>query len=169
MNTDDFAYDFDAPDSDWNYEPSRADLFRQIDAPLYTTDSEGWLTYYNEAAAQLWGFRPVLGKARWCGSWRLFEADGTPLPHELSPMALALKGCRAIRGLQLGLERPDGSRMAFMPYPTPLRDATGAVVGGSNILLKVERASLRIPFRGALQGRPTLRAAQIAGMHRCLA
>lgn len=59
--------------------------------------------------------------------------------------------------------------MAFMPYPTPLRDATGAVVGGSNILLKVERASLRIPFRGALQGRPTLRAAQIAGMHRCLA
>lgn len=64
MDTNDFAYDFDAPDSDWNYEPSRADLFRQIDAPLYTTDSDGWLTYYNDAAAQLWGFRPVLGKAR---------------------------------------------------------------------------------------------------------
>ncbi|WP_096483693.1 PAS domain-containing protein [Methylorubrum populi] len=169
MNTDDFAYDFDAPDSDWNHEPSRADLFRQIDAPLYTTDSDGWLTYYNDAAAQLWGFRPVLGKARWCGSWRLFEADGTPLPHDLSPMAVTLREGRMLRGLQVGLERPDGTRMAFMPYPTALRDRTGAVVGGSNILLKVERPGRRIAFRNPLQGRPTLRAAQVSGMHRCSA
>ncbi|MEH3117364.1 MAG: hypothetical protein PGN25_07085 [Methylorubrum populi] len=169
MDTDDFAYDFDAPDSDWNHEPSRADLFRQIDAPLYTTDSDGWLTYYNEAAAELWGFRPVLGKARWCGSWRLFETDGTPLPHDRSPMALALAGERAVRGVQIGLERPDGTRMGFMPYPTLLRDRTGAVTGGSNILLKVERPSLRVPFRGTLRGRPTLRAARVAGMHRCSA
>ncbi|CAO4165430.1 hypothetical protein [Methylorubrum aminovorans] len=169
MNTDDFIYDFDAPDSDWNFEPSRADLFRQIDAPLYTTDADGWLTFYNDAAAQLWGFRPVLGKARWCGSWRLFESDGTALPHDLSPMAMTLREGRLCRGLQIGLERPDGSRMAFMPYPTALRDGRGAVIGGCNILLKVERASLRVAFRNPLQGRPTLRAAQRADMHRCSA
>ncbi|CAO4141086.1 hypothetical protein [Methylorubrum aminovorans] len=169
MNTDDFIYDFDAPDSDWNFEPSRADLFRQIDAPLYTTDADGWLTFYNDAAAQLWGFRPVLGKARWCGSWRLFESDGTALPHDLSPMAMTLREGRLCRGLQIGLERPDGSRMAFMPYPTALRDDRGAVIGGCNILLKVERASLRVAFRNPLQGRPTLRAAQRADMHRCSA
>ncbi|QIJ73510.1 hypothetical protein GU700_02190 [Methylobacterium sp. NI91] len=169
MNTDDFIYDFDAPDSDWNFEPSRADLFRQIDAPLYTTDADGWLTFYNDAAAQLWGFRPVLGKARWCGSWRLFESDGTALPHDLSPMAMTLREGRLCRGLQIGLERPDGSRMAFMPYPTALRDDRGVVIGGCNILLKVERASLRVAFRNPLQGRPTLRAAQRADMHRCSA
>ncbi|AWI87219.1 hypothetical protein C0214_01915 [Methylobacterium sp. DM1] len=169
MNTDDFIYDFDAPDSDWNFEPSRADLFRQIDAPLYTTDADGWLTFYSDAAAQLWGFRPVLGKARWCGSWRLFESDGTALPHDLSPMAMTLREGRLCRGLQIGLERPDGSRMAFMPYPTALRDDRGAVIGGCNILLKVERASLRVAFRNPLQGRPTLRAAQRADMHRCSA
>lgn len=169
MNTDDFIYDFDAPDSDWNFEPSRADLFRQIDAPLYTTDADGWLTFYNDAAAQLWGFRPVLGKARWCGSWRLFESDGTALPHDLSPMAMTLREGRLCRGLQIGLERPDGSRMAFMPYPTALRDDRGAMIGGCNILLKVERASLRVAFRNPLQGRPTLRAAQRADMHRCSA
>lgn len=169
MDTNDFAYDFDAPDSDWNYEPSRADLFRQIDAPLYTTDSEGWLTYYNEAASELWGFRPVLGKARWCGAWRLFETDGTVLPHDLSPMALSLREGRTVRGVQICLERPDGTRLGFMPYPTPLRDRTGAIVGGSNILLAVERPGLRAAFRGSVRGRPTLRAAQFAGMHRCSA
>jgi len=32
-------------------------------------------------------------------------------------------------------ERPDGSRVRFAPYPTPLRDASGAVVGAVNLLL----------------------------------
>lgn len=166
MDENAFAYDFDAPDSDWNFEPSRADLFRQIDAPLYTTDTEGWLTYYNEAAADLWGFRPVLGKARWCGAWRLFEADGTPLPHDRSPLAVALTEGRAVRGVQIGLERPDGMRLDFMPYPTPLRDAAGTVVAASNILLKVERSSLRVAFSAPAGTRPGRRPAQFADMRR---
>lgn len=166
MDENAFAYDFDAPDSDWNYEPSRADLFRQIDAPLYTTDAEGWLTYYNEAAADLWGFRPVLGKARWCGAWRLFEADGAPLPHDRSPMAVALAEGRAVRGVQIGLERPDGTRLAFMPYPTPLRDAAGAVVAASNILLKVERSNWRVAFSAPAGARLGRRSAQFASMQR---
>lgn len=166
MDENAFAYDFDAPDSDWNHEPSRADLFRQIDAPLYTTDTEGWLTYYNEAAADLWGFRPVLGKARWCGAWRLFEADGTPLPHDRSPLAVALTEGRAVRGIQIGLERPDGTRVGFMPYTTPLRDETGALVAASNILLKVERSSLRVAFSAPARSRPSRRSAQSMGMQR---
>lgn len=173
MDRDSFAYDFDAPDSDWNYEPSRAELFRQIAAPLYTTDAEGWLTYYNDAAAELWGFRPVIGKARWCGAWRLYNPDGSALPHDLCPMAVTLREGAAVRGAQAVLERPDGSRAAFMPYPTPLRDETGALVGGSNILLKVERTARRMStVRGggtgahlALAGRP----ARFAGMHGCSA
>lgn len=40
MDLEGIDYDFDAPDSDWNYEPSRAELFRQIPAALYTTDAE---------------------------------------------------------------------------------------------------------------------------------
>lgn len=84
-------------------------------------------------------------------------------------MAVTLREGRAPRGIQIGLEQPDGSRMAFMPYPTALRDGEGAVVGGCNILLKVERPSLRVTLRSPLRGRPTLRAAQLAGMHRCSA
>ncbi|MDR7035912.1 MULTISPECIES: PAS domain-containing protein [Methylobacterium] len=139
MDPADFEYDFDAPDSDWNYEPSRAELFRQVDAALYTTDPDGRLTYYNEAAAALWGRRPVLGLDRWCGAWRLYDADGAPLAHERCPMALTLREGREVRGAQAVLERPDGTRVTFMPYPTLLRDRTGAVVGGASILLEVRR------------------------------
>lgn len=139
MYSDDFDYDFDAPDSDWNYEPSRAELFREIDAAVYTTDPDGRLTYYNEAAAALWGRRPVLGLDRWCGSWRIYDTDGTPLPHDRCPMAVTLQEGHEVRGAQAVLERPDGTRVAFMPYPTLLRDETGTVVGGANILLEVRR------------------------------
>ena len=89
--------DFDAPGVNWNYEPSCAELFQTIDAALYTTDADGWLTYYNDAAAALWGFRPTLGKARWSGAWRLDKPDGTPLPHDRCPMAEVLKQARVVR------------------------------------------------------------------------
>lgn len=132
---DDFAYELDAPDRGWNYGSSRAELFKQIQSPAYTTDADGWLTYYNEAAADLWGYRPELGKTRWCGSWRIFTTDGAHLPLDQCPMAVALKEGHAVRGVQAVLERPDGTLIPFMPHPTPLRDASGAIVAGSNVLL----------------------------------
>ena len=132
---DDSDYVLDAPDQGWNYEPSRAELFKQFKSAVYTTDADGWLTYYNDAAADLWGYRPELGKTRWCGSWRIFTPDGAHLPLDQCPMAVALKEGRAVRGVQAVLERPDGTLIPFMPYPTPLRDASGAIVAGSNVLL----------------------------------
>ncbi|WP_336491860.1 histidine kinase [Methylobacterium nigriterrae] len=137
MYPDEADHVLDAPDRGWNYEPSRVELFKQITAPAYTTDADGWLTYYNDAAADLWGYRPELGKTRWCGSWRIFTTDGAHLPLDQCPMAVALKEGRAVRGVQAVLERPDGTLISFMPYPTPLRDASGALVAGANVLLKL--------------------------------
>ncbi|GJE27019.1 PAS domain-containing protein [Methylobacterium organophilum] len=157
MDLEGLDYDFDAPDSDWNYEPSRAELFRQIPAALYTTDAEGWLTFYNDAAAALWGYRPVLGKARWCGAWKLYDTEGAPLPHDRCPMALALREERPVRGVQAILERPDGSRAVFMPYPTPLRDRDGTLIAGSNILLEISRPAALIERGKAGWHRGTVR------------
>ena len=138
MNLNGIAYDFDAPHSDWNYEPPRADLFEQIPAALYTTDTDGWLTFYNDAAAELWGYRPVLGNARWCGAWRIYDTNGTVLPHDRYAMAVALREGRAVRGPPAILERPDGTCVPFISFPTPLRDGSGRLVGGSNIILRRE-------------------------------
>jgi PAS domain S-box-containing protein len=122
------------------------ELIEALPAAIYTTDREGRITFYNQAATELWGCEPTLGKSEWCGSWRLFWADGTPLPHDECPMALALKENRPIRGAEAVAERPDGTRVPFIPYPTPLRDGTGALVGAVNMLVDIserKQAELR--------------------------
>src|SRR5256885_6036525 len=67
------------------------EILEVLPAAVYVTDMAGRITYYNEAAVTLWGYRPELGKSQWCGSWKLYRADGTPLPHDDCPMAIALR------------------------------------------------------------------------------
>ena len=113
------------------------ELLEVLPVAVYTTDADGRITFYNEAAAELWGQRPELGTSQWCGSWRLYWSDGRPLPHDECPMAVTLKEGRPVRGIEAIAERPDGTRVRFLPYPTPLRDAAGRLVGAINLLLDV--------------------------------
>jgi PAS domain S-box-containing protein len=113
------------------------DLLNALPGAVYTTDRNGYITYYNQAAAELWGQRPQPGESRWCGSWKLQWPDGTPLPHEECPMALALAQQHAIRGVEAVAERPDGSRVPMIAYPTPLRDEAGRPIGAVNMLLDI--------------------------------
>jgi PAS domain S-box-containing protein len=115
------------------------DLLAAIPVAIYTTDAEGRITYFNEPAVELAGRRPELGTDMWCVSWKLYWPDGTPLPHDQCPMAIALKEGRIIRNVEALAERPDGTRVPFIPYPTPLRDAKGNVVGAINILVDVSQ------------------------------
>ncbi len=112
-------------------------LLDALPAAIYTTDAAGRITYYNDAAAELWGHRPTLGSSEWCGSWKLFWPDGTPLAHGECPMAIALKENRSVRGMEAIAERPDGTRVPFIPYPTPLHDEAGNLVGAVNMLLDI--------------------------------
>ena len=113
------------------------ELLDALPAAIYTTDANGRLTYYNDAAAELWGHRPPLGSSEWCGSWKLFWPDGTPMPHAECPMAVALKEDRLVRGVEATAERPDGTRVPFIPYPTPLHDESGKLVGAVNMLVDI--------------------------------
>lgn len=113
------------------------DVLQVIPTPVYLTDAEGYITFYNDAAAEFWRHRPVLGKDRWCGSWKLFWPDGRPMPHEACPMGIALREGREVRGVEAVVERPDGSRASFMPYPALIRDANGRVTGAINLLVDV--------------------------------
>jgi PAS domain S-box-containing protein len=112
-------------------------LIDALPAAIYVTDPKGYITYFNDAATAFWGRRPALHNDQWCGSWRLYRLDGTPLPHDQCPMATALKQGRSIRGRQAIAERPDGTRVPFMPFPTPLYDASGALVGAVNMLIDI--------------------------------
>jgi two-component system, chemotaxis family, CheB/CheR fusion protein len=115
--------------------------FRQVldllPAAVYITDAAGIITYYNEAAATMWGQHPQLGASEWCGSWKLYWPDGRSLPHDQCPMALALREKRPIRGMEAVAERPDGIRVPFIPYPTPLYDESGELIGAVNMLVDI--------------------------------
>jgi signal transduction histidine kinase/ActR/RegA family two-component response regulator len=52
-------------------------------------------------------------------------------------MAIALKEDRPVRGNEAIAERPDGTRLTFIPYPTPLHDSSGALIGAVNMLVDI--------------------------------
>ncbi len=113
------------------------EMIDALPAAIYTTDVEGRLTHFNPAAVRLSGRVPELGTDKWCVTWKLFLPDGTPLPHDRCPMAIALKGGSVSPGVECIAERPDGSRFWFAPYPTPLRDLEGRITGGINMLVDI--------------------------------
>ena len=50
-------------------------------------------------------------------------------------MAVAIHEGRKIRGVMTVAERPTGTRVPFTPYPTPILDRQGKVLGAFNMLL----------------------------------
>jgi PAS domain S-box-containing protein len=112
------------------------ELLEALPAAIYTTDAVGRITFYNPAAVELAGRVPAVGD-EWCVTWRLYMPDGTPLPHDQCPMAVALRENRAVRGVEAIAERPDGTRVPFIPFPTPIRDASGKLIGAVNMLVDI--------------------------------
>ena len=116
---------------------TQRNLLDAMGVAVYTTDADGRITMFNEAAVEMWGRRPIVGEDLWCGSWKIYTTDGEYLPHDQCPMAVTLKENRPVRGVEAIAERPDGSRIFFMPFPTPLQDETGRLVGAVNVLVDV--------------------------------
>ena len=114
----------------------RAELDK-IRIPIYTTDADGWITYWNQACVDFAGREPQLGEDRWCVTWRLFTQEGESLPHDECPMATAIRERRSVRSEIAIAMRPNGSRIAFRPYPTPLFDKAGDLKGAINMLIDV--------------------------------
>jgi PAS domain-containing protein len=91
------------------------DLLDVLPFAIYETDAVGRIIYFNAAAADLWGTKPQLGSSKFCGSWKLYWPDGTPLPHDKCPMAMALKQQSPIRGM----EQLPNALMASVPHSSP--------------------------------------------------
>ena len=117
-------------------------ILEALPAAVYTTDALGKITYFNRAAAELAGREPVIGEDEWCVTFRLFTADGQPLPHEDCPMAVALKENRPVRGVEAMAQRPDGTMFPFLPFPTPMLDEDGELVGAVNMLVDISDRKL---------------------------
>jgi PAS domain S-box-containing protein len=117
--------------------PDWRSVLDELPVPIYVADTEGAVTYWNRACVTLAGRVPQLGRDRWCVTWKIYTTAGDFMPHEECPMAQAIKEQRIIRESVAIAERPDGSRLAFKPYPTPLFDESGAITGAINMLIDV--------------------------------
>jgi len=108
-----------------------------LPVPVYVTDADGVITYYNRACVRFAGRRPQVGRDNWCVTWKLYSEAGQFLPHDQCPMAVAVREKRAVRGIEAVAERPDGTRINFLPYPTPLIDPDGRLVNAVNMLIDI--------------------------------
>lgn len=114
-----------------------SEILDRLPVAIYLTDTQGTITHFNRACIELAGRTPVVQHDRWCVTWKLYTLDGARLPHDQCPMAVAVKERRAVRGAEALAERPDGTRIQFVPYPTPLFDDDGVFIGAVNLLVDV--------------------------------
>ncbi|MES2569068.1 MAG: PAS domain S-box protein, partial [Verrucomicrobiota bacterium] len=112
-------------------------LMRLLPVPVYMCDREGFITFSNQKATELWGRETVPGFDRWCGSLRIFSPDGTPLALDVCPMAVALREGRSVRDEEILVERADGSRRWVLAHPDPIVDSSGEVIGAVNVLVDI--------------------------------
>lgn len=112
-------------------------LVHSMPAAVYVCDSQGRITLFNEAARALWGRAPTIGADQWSGTCRIYRVDGSPLAVEECPMAMTLREQRPVRGVEMLIERPDGSRSHVLPHPEPLFDERGQLVGVIDMLVDI--------------------------------
>lgn len=113
-------------------------LLDTLPAAAYTCDARGCITYFNQLAEKMWGRRPGLNDPadRFCGSYKLYTTEGTPVEHDQSWVALALKG-NEYNGYETVVERPDGSRITTLAHASPIFDDHGEVLGAVNVLVDI--------------------------------
>jgi PAS domain S-box-containing protein len=114
-------------------------LLERLPAGAYTCDRDGLITYFNEQAATLWGRQPKLGDPvdQFCGSFRLYLPDGSPIQHQDCWMAKALQTGQDYTGQEIVIEQPDGTRRVALAHASPIRNETGEVAGAVNVLVDV--------------------------------
>jgi len=118
-------------------EKMNTELIKSLPVAIYTCDPDGTISYFNEAAAELWQQRPVIGQDLWCGAWKLFTPNGEPMALADSPMARTILGKKPVSGEEIIVERPDHTRANILPHPALLHDDEGRLVGAINMLVNI--------------------------------
>jgi hypothetical protein len=65
----------------------------------------------------------------------------------MSILADAIRTQTPIRGISAVAERPDGTRLNFVPFPTPIFDVQRRLIGAVNLLIDVTASKRAILLR----------------------
>jgi len=109
------------------------------DSPIamYTCDAKGFLSFYNKAASLLWGRKPKIGKELWCGAWKTYYPNNTPMPLEECPMAKVLKEDLYFEEAEIVIERPDHTFRRLLAFPRAIYDSDFNIIGAHNTLVDI--------------------------------
>jgi nitrogen-specific signal transduction histidine kinase len=114
-------------------------LLDRLPAGAYMCDNDGLITYFNNHAVRVWGREPKLNdpEDRFCGSFKLYSADGAPISHGECWMALALRERKDFNGHEIVVERPDGVRATVVAHANPICGDSGEMLGAVNVLFDI--------------------------------
>lgn len=116
-------------------------LLNMLPVAVCVCDADGFIKKYNKQAILLWGRVPAPGDSseRFCGSWRLYLPDSTPISHAASPAAACLSDGLP-RQMELIIERPDLSRITVIVNITPITGQDGKITGMINCFHDITKA-----------------------------
>jgi PAS domain S-box-containing protein len=107
----------------------QAAISAQLAEGVIVANSEGKLTYVNDAAARLHGVAELgVEPERYSDTYHLFTEDNRPYPPLELPLSRALQG-ETIEDARWRIKRPDGTSVLAIGSARPIRDGSGAQVG----------------------------------------
>lgn len=109
-------------------------LIRELPVAAYSCDADGKITFFNKAAATLWGREPEVGNDLLCGFLKILDHDGNSIPLQSSSMAIALREGRTVSGLASIIVRANGEKRHVVPHVVPYIDKLGKVTGAVNVI-----------------------------------
>lgn len=116
-------------------------IFDKIPVAIYLCDKNGYITYYNNAAKELWGTSPILGKDRWTGAFKLYEFDGTPITTEKTLSAKLLNTETTETDGNILIERPDGTKIKVREHFDLIFDQVGNASGVMGTLTDITQVT----------------------------
>ncbi len=110
-------------------------LVNSLPSGVYTCDKNGNITFYNEVAAQLWGYSPNINEniIKFCACYKVWSTDGTFIPPEKTPMAVALQTGQSFKNVEALVERPDGTKFYATVNINVLKDEENNIISAINI------------------------------------
>jgi len=111
-------------------------LVHSLPVAVYTTDTSGRVTLFNEATVALWGGLPDTLNV-YNNAMRLLDLEGNEIPLAQRPTARVLSENSAVLGAEYLFERADATRRNVLAYPHPIRSEDGTLTGAVSLMLDV--------------------------------
>jgi len=114
-------------------------LIQHLPEAIFTCDLKGFITLYNNAAVNLWGKEPVVGKDLWCTPCKVYNKSGLNYLQQHCHTENHLNECRPVYGEELVLVRHDGSTSIIKIFPSSIYTKNGHIAGTVNMLMNVTK------------------------------